>query len=145
MMFSRLVMLSMLSMAIGSCTASDVATAPAPIGEKEARLLDKELKGKVAGQPVNCISSTGNVAAIRISDDMLLYRTSGRVVYQNRLRFACRGLARDHDIMVNRTFGSQYCRGDIFHLVDPTSGIAGPSCILGEFIPYRKNSSVAAQ
>ena len=48
------------------------------------------------------------------------------------------GLARDSDIMVVRQFGSSTCEGDFFHLVDRSSGIRGPTCVLGEFVPYRK-------
>jgi hypothetical protein len=134
-----------LTLLIGGCATNEMADAPAPIGEKQAKLLDKELSGKVAGTPVNCISNTHQNSAIAISDDMLLYRVSGRLVYQNRLRGSCPGLVRRDDIMVMETFGSQYCRGDIIRLVDRYSGINGPACVLGEFVPYRKISSAATE
>jgi hypothetical protein len=129
--------------ALAACSSADIANTPAPIGEKEAKLLEKELNGKVAGKPVNCISASISPNSIRISDDMLLYRVSGRLVYQNLLRGRCPGLVRNDDVIVTRIFGSQYCRGDIIKLVDRFSGIAGPSCILGDFIPYRKPSNVS--
>jgi hypothetical protein len=124
--------------ALSGCSYGDTESAPAPIGAKEAKLLERELKGKVAGEPRNCISTLGNDNLIRISDDMLLYRQSGRLVYQNKLRSPCRGLARDNDVIVTETFGGQICRGDIVRLVDRTSGIPGPVCSLGEFVPYTK-------
>ncbi|MGC1470721.1 MAG: hypothetical protein WA793_15200, partial [Sphingorhabdus sp.] len=68
------------SIALAGCAYGDADTAPAPIRDKEAKILAKELKGKVAGEPRNCINSRG-VNAIRISDDTLLYRESGRLVY----------------------------------------------------------------
>jgi hypothetical protein len=40
--------------------------------------------------------------------------------------------------MVVRQFGSSTCSGDFFHLVDRSSGIRGPTCVFGEFVPYRK-------
>jgi hypothetical protein len=126
------------SLALAGCSYGDAESAPAPIREKEAKLLEKELAGKVAGEPQNCISTLGNDNLIRISDDMLLYRQSGRLVYQNKLRSSCPGLARDTDVLVTETFGGQLCRGDIVRLVDRTSGIPGPVCSLGEFVPYRK-------
>jgi hypothetical protein len=137
------VLLSLL-FATAACAPVDTANTPAPIGEKQAKMLAKELKGKVAGAPVNCISSTHHYDPIRISDDMLLYRVSGRLVYQNKLRGICNGLTRDDDIIVTETFGSQYCRGDIIRLVDRMSGFPGGFCSLGEFTPYRKDDSVAA-
>ncbi len=140
----RLTCLTGILLATSSCTAPDVASTPAPIGEKQAKQLEKELMGKVAGKPVNCIPASRSDSPIRISDDMLLYRGSGRLVYQNRLRWSCPGLARDDDILVTETFGGQYCRGDIIRLVDRSSGITGPSCVLGEFTPYRRQSTPAA-
>ena len=125
------------SIALAGCAYGDADTAPAPIRDKEAKILAKELKGKVAGEPRNCINSRG-VDAIRIRDDTLLYRESGRLVYQNKLRGSCPGLTRGDDIMVTESFSGQLCSGDLIRLVDRTSGIQGPVCSLGEFVPYRK-------
>src|SRR3546814_1919053 len=73
-----------------------------------------------------------------LSDNILLYRSGGNLVYRNDLKSSCPGLARDSDIMVARQFGSSTCEGDFFHLVDRSSGIRGPTCVFGEFVPYRK-------
>jgi hypothetical protein len=121
------------------CMANDAESTPAPISDKSAKVLAKELEGKIAGKPVSCISNTGNTSNIvRISDDMVLYRVSGRLVYQNRLRGSCPGLARDRDVIVTEQFGSQQCSGDLLRLVDRVGGLPGPVCVLGEFVPYRK-------
>ncbi|MDP4871901.1 MAG: hypothetical protein NWQ92_00615, partial [Sphingorhabdus sp.] len=93
--------------------------------------------GKVAGKPVTCISDFNADNMIRVSDNILLYRVSGRLVYKNNLRSPCPGLARDSDIVVSEQFGSQKCRGDILRLVDRTSGMTGGICSLGDFVPYR--------
>ncbi len=125
--------------ALAGCGEMD--STPAPLTEKQTERLDKELAGKVAGTPLNCISDFQTTNMIRISDDILLYRVSGNLVYKNNLRSSCRGLARDNDIVVSEQFGSQKCRGDILKLVDRTSGIPGPVCSLGEFVPYRKDKT----
>lgn len=119
-----------------SCGAVD--STPKPLTDKQSAQLTRELEGKVAGKPVNCISDFTSTNLIRVSDDILLYRVSGNLVYQNKLRYGCPGLARDNDIIVSEQFGGQKCRGDIIRLVDRSSGIQGPSCSLGEFVPYRK-------
>lgn len=124
-----------------ACTASEAETAPVPLTAKQAKLLDKQLAGKTAGEPVRCITTMRQDEIIRVSDDMLLYRVSGRLVYQNRLQSSCPGLARDRDIMVTENYGSQSCRGDIIRLVDRMSGIQGGFCQLGDFVPYRKPST----
>jgi hypothetical protein len=141
----KIVLICGIALATTNCAPANMADTPAPIAEKEAKLLEKELQGKVAGKTVSCIPSTRTSEPIRISDDMLLYRTSSKLVYQNRLRAACNGLVRRDDIMVTETFGSQFCRGDVIRLVDRTSGIQGGFCVLGDFTPYRKDPSLAAQ
>jgi hypothetical protein len=123
---------------LASCAQMDAESTPKPLTEKQSKLLDKELKDKVPGEAVSCISDFNADNIIRVSDDLLLFRQSGRVVYQNRLRSPCPGLARDNDILVFEQFASQKCRGDLIRLVDRTSGIQGPTCSLGEFVPYRK-------
>lgn len=124
---------------LAACAEMD--STPVPLTEKQTAQLDKELTGKIAGTPVNCISDFNATNMIRISDDILLYRVSGNLVYKNNLRSSCRGLARDNDIVVSEQFGSQKCRGDLLKLVDRTSGIPGPVCSLGEFVPYRKDKN----
>lgn len=114
------------------------AAGAAALSPKQTKALDKQLAGKVAGKPIRCMTNTQNYTAIRVSDNILLYRASGRLVYRNDLKNSCPGLARDSDIMVVRQFGSQTCDGDFFHLVDRSSGMRGPTCVFGEFVPYRK-------
>ena len=123
------------------CSMSNAESTPMALTDKQSKLLQKQIGGKVAGEAVSCISSAQNTDIIRVSDDMLLYKVSGRLVYQNRLKSPCRGLASDRDIMVTEQFGSQQCRGDIFKLVDRIGGIPGPFCVLGDFVPYRRTAN----
>lgn len=122
-------------------SCGEIDSTPQPLTDKQAAVLTKQLDGKVAGAPVRCISDYNATNLVRVSDDILLYRVSGRLVYQNNLRYSCPGLARDTDIIVSEQFGSQKCRGDILKLVDRTSGIPGPFCSLGDFVPYRKDKN----
>ncbi len=139
MHMTQLTFIAVPLMLISAC--GEVDSTPAPLTDKQASLLTRELDGKVAGAPVNCISDFNADNMIRISDDIVLYRVSGRLVYKNTLRSSCPGLARDSDIVVTEQFGGQKCRGDLVRLVDRTSGIPGPVCSLGEFVPYRKDSN----
>ena len=129
------------SAAFALAACGPVDSTPKPLTDKQSVRLTKELAGKVAGAPVNCISDFNGTNVIRISDDILLYRVSGRLVYKNTLRGGCPGLANDNDILVTEQFGGQKCRGDLIKLLDRTSGIPGPVCSLGEFVPYRKEKS----
>lgn len=123
----------------GCAPAGSIEPGSAALSPKQAEVLDKQLVGKVAGEPLNCLSNSArSFQTIRVSDDILLYRASGKLVYRNTLRGSCPGLARDNDIMVVRSFGTGTCKGDFFHLVDRSSGMRGPTCVFGEFVPYRK-------
>lgn len=125
----------------GCAPAGSVEPTAAALSPKQTALLDKQLGGKVAGEPVNCLNSNSrSYQTIRVSDDILLYRASGKLVYRNTLSGSCPGLARDNDIMVVRSYGTGTCKGDFFHLVDRSSGMRGPTCVFGEFVPYRKPS-----
>lgn len=125
--------------AIAGCAPAGSGTPGAEaLSPKQAERLNKQLAGKVPGEAVRCLPNNYGMDSIRISDNILLYRQSGRLVYRNDLRNSCPGLGRDSDIMVVRQFGNQTCRGDFFHLVDRSSGIRGPTCVFGDFVPYRK-------
>lgn len=124
---------------LASCASSDTGAPRAEaLTPKQSERLGKQLAGKIPGKPVNCLSDSASYETIRISDDILLYRAGGRLVYRNDLKSSCPGLARDSDIMVVRQFGGSTCSGDFFHLVDRSSGMRGPTCVLGDFVPYRK-------
>lgn len=128
------------AMLLSSCApAGSVEPSAAALTPKQTAVLDKQLSGKVAGEPVTCLNSNSRgFQTIRVSDDILLYRASSKLVYRNTLSGSCPGLARDNDIMVVQSHGTGTCRGDFFHLVDRASGIRGPTCVFGEFVPYRK-------
>ncbi len=126
------------ALALGSCAGMATTAEPDELTADQLAELDRNLGGKEAGEPVRCLPAGGQgLQTIRVSDDILLYRQSGRLVYRNDLRGGCPGLSRDSDIMVFRNIGGSTCRGDIFTLVDRNSGIRGGACVLGDFTPYR--------
>jgi Family of unknown function (DUF6491) len=124
-------------LALAGCAAGETRANADALNPDQLALLERNLGGKVAGEPVSCISNSQSAQTIRVSDDILLYRVSGNLVYRNDLRSSCPGLARDNDIIVSEVRGVGPCRGDIIRLVDRTSGIQGPACSLGSFTPYR--------
>lgn len=124
-------------LALAACANGNRSAEAEPLTPDQLALMERHLGGKTAGEPVSCISNATGVDTIRVSDNILLYRVSGRLVYKNELRGSCHGLARGNDVIVTRTTGAGPCRGDIIRLVDRTSGIGGSSCALGDFVPYR--------
>ncbi len=123
---------------LAACAPVESTGGPAPLTEKNAKYLEKAMRGRVAGEPVRCVSSFGSPNFNPVSDDLVLIQ-SGSIVYQNRLENSCRGLGDDNDILVFEKFGSDdHCKGDVFKIVDRYSGGLQGVCRLGEFVPYRK-------
>lgn len=109
-----------------------VQAKPKLTGEEK---LAKMLEGRVAGEPVDCISlhQTRNA---RIIDKTAIVYDSGSTIYVNRPVNADK--LDDNDVMVTKLHTSQLCSIDTVHLHDRTghwwSGFVG----LDQFVPYRK-------
>ncbi len=126
------------ALVLGGCAYGDRSVDQNVLTPQQLAVLDRELGGKVAGEPVSCIPTTIANDLVRVSDNILLYRAGRNLVYKNELPGpGCPGLARDNDIIVSDVRGPGPCRGDILRLVDRGSGIGGGSCVLGSFVPYR--------
>jgi hypothetical protein len=107
----------------------------APRLSPEARLA-KALEGRVAGEPVNCIS-LGRVRSSRIIDDTAILYEAGSTIYVNRPRAGRESLDR-WDTLVTKLFTSQLCSTDVVHLYDTSSRIQTGVVFLGEFVPYER-------
>jgi hypothetical protein len=118
-----------------ACAATD--SRPEPLTAKQAGKLDKALAGLTPGEPVDCISRFPSSNLTVVSDSVLLYRVSSRLIYRNDLIGSCSGLARG-DTLITKSWGAQLCRGDLARSADLTIGIPTGSCAIGSFTPYRK-------
>ncbi|MFM5906980.1 MAG: hypothetical protein ACKOPO_05260 [Novosphingobium sp.] len=119
--------------------ALPLLAAPAAVSAKprltpEAELA-KLLEGRVAGEPVSCISLS-NARDTQIIDKTAIVYNSGSVIYVNRPKFA-RSLD-DDDIMVTETHGSQLCRMDVVKMHDRPGMWFRGFVSLEDFVPYRK-------
>ncbi|HKC03078.1 MAG TPA: hypothetical protein VKC17_07220 [Sphingomicrobium sp.] len=92
--------------------------------------------GRVAGPPQSCISTSSSEGLHAIDSATLAYG-SGSTIYINRLGYRCPGL-RDLSTIITEVRGGQYCRGDHIRALEPGSIIPGPSCNLGDWVPYRR-------
>ncbi len=97
------------------------------------RIFDREMAGKTAGEPEDCISARSYRRLIVASDSTLLFRVSSNLVYRNDLQQSCPGMADSPFEPAIDSRGSRVCRGDIATVE------RGPqaSCALGVFVPYR--------
>ena len=120
--------------------ATAAALLSAPALEARSRLspqqqLDKLLAGRVAGQPVHCISQY-DTREMQVLDKTAIVYGWGNTIWVNTPRNA-ENLGSD-DIMVTRLFGSQFCNLDIVNTVDRSGGFTNGFISLGDFVPYRR-------
>ncbi|PTQ10781.1 hypothetical protein CLG96_10270 [Sphingomonas oleivorans] len=100
--------------------------------------LTEALKGRVAEKPRSCITLRPTLRSQIIDETAIIYEDTSRLWYVNRPDHgSCTSLRRDRAI-VTRTPTNQLCRGDIVRVIDPPSPMEFGSCVLGDFVPYRK-------
>lgn len=129
-----------LSLIAASMLAGTGAIAADPV-DREAE-LDRALRGRVAGEPVNCIDLRRIQSSRIISDTAILYDAGG-VIYVNRPRSGADQLDR-RDTMVTRTMLTRLCDIDTVTMIEPVSGMMSGIVFLGEFVPYRRIRTGAA-
>ncbi len=122
-----------LAAAVAGCTYAPPQPALVdPMGQER---LSQLLAGKAAGPPQRCIPryQAENLQAV---DARTLAFRDGSRVYLNRVEGACSGLGVGYTLVMKPFGFGGPCRGDVAHVVEPSSGMIAGSCILGDFIPY---------
>jgi hypothetical protein len=99
--------------------------------------LEKALAGRTAGKPQSCVQLRDLGDSQVIGDD-ILYRANHKILYRNQSSGGCEG-ARRGDALITRTYSSRLCRGDVVRTADLRAGFDSGFCILGDFVPYRKD------
>jgi hypothetical protein len=97
----------------------------------------QEIAGRSAGAPKRCVL-IDSTHSLRVSDSdrhTLLYGDGG-TLWANDLGPGC-GFNRN-DVLVTEPLGSYHCRGELVRSFDRFSAIPGPSCVLGNFVPYSR-------
>ena len=112
--------------------ASCVPQTPEPPNAAFAR----ELAGYAAGPQQACISTSPD-QNLRVVNSRTVAYGWGRTIYVNQLPGACTALSQFNTLIVEASAG-QYCRGDRVRGLEPGAIIPGPSCNLGDWVPYRR-------
>ncbi len=116
---------------LAGCAASDT-----DLAARERSALERELAGRVAGQPRSCVPAGSSHGLEIVGERTLVYRRAG-TVWVNRPLTECAGFRPVSALRVETT-GSQYCRGDHVQAIELDNSIPGPTCVLGDFVPYRR-------
>ena len=111
------------------------AAAANPVEKGEARLA-KMLEGRVAGEPVRCIT-TFRSDSPQVIPSVALVHKKGDTIYVARPVHP-RSLGWDDVLVVNRFSPSRWCVDDQMRTVDRTSGMLSGIVFLEEFVPYTK-------
>ena len=98
--------------------------------------LSKLLAGRVAGEPVDCISLYPTQHSQVIDKTAIVYE-SGGTLYVNRPDNP-RDLDSDDILVTNLRGTSQLCSVDVVNLRDRTSFFYNGFVSLGKFVPYRR-------
>jgi hypothetical protein len=126
---------TVLALAAGAALLTGAAVEAKPKLTGEERLA-KILDGRVAGEPVNCISLFDSRTQQVIDKTAIVYG-NGSTIYVNRPSNA-RDLD-DDDVLVSDIRGSsQICNVDIVRLHDRSGGWYRGFVGLEQFVPYRR-------
>lgn len=111
---------------------------PRLTGEEQ---LAKLLEGRVAGEPVNCISMP-NVQSSRVIDKTAIVYGSGGTLYVQRPRSGASSL-NSNDILVTQLTTPQLCNIDVVQLRDRNGLFWRGFVSLDQFVPYSKPPKAA--
>lgn len=122
--------------------ASLLAAAPAaqagPRDDAETRIA-RAVDGRVAGEPVDCIS-LNRVRSSQVIDDEAIIFDAGSTIYVNRPR-AGQDALDDQTTLIARPSASRLCSIDVMQVYDHALRTRTGVVFLGEFIPYRRAPS----
>jgi hypothetical protein len=119
---------------IASAVALVGCTAAPPPPANNAPIA--QLAGRVAGEPKHCVLTDSGQGLTPVNRNTVIYQ-SGKTIWVNQMQGTCGGFGQ-WDIMVTEPIGTQHCAGDLVRSIDMHSRIPGPTCRLGEFVPYTK-------
>ena len=128
--------LTLLAPLLAGAVAMEAVPAEAGPRRSPEEQLQRELRGRVAGEPVNCVNLR-TIRNSRVIDRTALVFDAGGTIYVNRPRGGAESLS-SWDTQVVRPFGSQLCSIDTIKMVDPVSGSFRGIVFLGDFVPYRR-------
>jgi hypothetical protein len=110
-----------------------LAAAPRMTPQQE---LDKALKGRVAGKPVNCIDPRSNDQT-RIIDKTAIVYGSGRTIYVQRPNGA-ESLTGDPILVTTLRGTNQLCSIEVVQLLDRSTRFNRGFVTLNSFVPYTR-------
>jgi hypothetical protein len=127
-------MRKLVSVSLGALLLTTAAAQAAPRLQPEQQLA-RALKGRVAGNPVDCVNLQ-NIRSTQIIDRTAIIYDAGSTIYVNRPRQA--HSLDQWDTLVTNLHSSRLCSIDVVQLYDASSRTWTGSVFLGDFVPYKR-------
>jgi hypothetical protein len=105
------------------------------LAEKGEARLAKMLEGRIAGEPVSCITAIRS-NGLRVIEHVGVVYDAGKTIYVSRPSDP-KSLG-PWDVPIFERLGSQLCKTDLVRTVDRTNGFTTGVVFLGDFVPYTK-------
>jgi hypothetical protein len=98
--------------------------------------LAEATAGRIPGPAQSCVTAypAENLHALDAQNIAYGY---GKTIYINHFAAPCPAIEPGNTLIVDAGVGNEYCRGDRVRGREPGAIIAGPSCNLGNWVPYR--------
>jgi hypothetical protein len=122
-----------------SAAVATLATANCtrPAAPRDNVSFTHELSGRVAGAPTSCINAH-QTTNLRVIDSQTLAYDDGPILWVTHLGASCPGIATLSTVIVEPQLGGQYCKGDHIRGLEQGAIIPGPTCFIGDWVPYRR-------
>jgi hypothetical protein len=121
-------------MAGAALASTGSATLAGDVAEKGEARLAEMLEGRIAGEPVRCIT-TFHSDSPQIIDRVALVHREGRTIYVGRPERP-RSLDSRDILLIERFSSSQLCANDQMRMIDRTGGFTTGLVFVKEFVPY---------
>lgn len=119
------------------CATSATDETRLHVQQQEAARLDAALAGFTPGTPVTCLPSQDVRGPEAYGENVLLFRVGQNLIFRSTTHGSCRGVGRG-ETLITRHYTGRMCSGDIARTANLTTGIETGSCVLGDFVPYRR-------
>jgi hypothetical protein len=111
------------------------ASAKSTLAQQGEAKLARMLEGRVAGEPVNCISAM-NSNRIEVIEHVGIVYDSGGTIWVGRVKDP--DMLGRWDVPVIERFSSQLCTTDMIRTVDRSNGHFTGAVFLEDFVPYTR-------
>lgn len=122
---------------VAGCATTPPSDSQLRAQARDAAKLEETLAGYTPGKPVDCVPNRDLNGPEAYGETTLIFRTGRSFIWRTETSGSCDDVKRG-DALITHQFSSRLCKGDIARTADLRAGFSTGSCVIGEFVPYRK-------